>query len=387
MKIKQLPTDFKVEEINKFDTKSSGAYRLYLLEKAGLDDFFVLNCLSKKLKIPADEFGIAGLKDRHAFTRQYLTIPAKYHVKELKETNFGIRHIGYVEKPIKLGDLLGNRFEITVRNVFKGELDGIYQKAKTIYIIGVPNYFDSQRFGSVFGSNFIGKLLLQKKYEMAVKIFLTEYNKSEPKKVKDDKRIILKNWNFLQRMVLHNNILSGIVQEYLRSRSWLSAYKRIPSNLREIFISAYQSYLWNECAKLVLRDKVENKHLYSIPYDIGSLVFYKSLTDSEIKSIPKVFKTISDELVSEGYEKKIICRVLGREGLTVQDFKIKEVTGSYFKTQQRQLIVKPENFMISEPSLDELNDRGKKNRYKTTLSFDLPKGSYATIVTKRLFNH
>ena len=49
-------------------------------------------------------------------------------------------------------------------------------------------------------------------------------------------------------------------------------------------------------------------------------------------------------------------------------------------------IVRPEQFKISEPKLDELNDKGKNNRFKIILSFIIPKGSYATIITKKLFN-
>jgi tRNA(Glu) U13 pseudouridine synthase TruD len=51
------------------------------------------------------------------------------------------------------------------------------------------------------------------------------------------------------------------------------------------------------------------------------------------------------------------------------------------------VIVKPAGFDMSLPEIDELNDKGKNNRFKVTLSFSLPKGSYATVVTKRVFNN
>jgi tRNA pseudouridine13 synthase len=70
----------------------------------------------------------------------------------------------------------------------------------------------------------------------------------------------------------------------------------------------------------------------------------------------------------------------------LEDFDIKRETGSFFKTRERETILKPEGFTINEPTVDEINDSGK-NRYKIMLSFTLPKGSYATIVTKRIFGH
>lgn len=382
MKLKQSPNDFKVEEIIKFNVLNSGNYRLYLLEKTGLEGFFILSYLAKKNNIPVNCFGIAGLKDKHAVTKQYFTIPNKYEIKTLNEKGFKIKFAGFVEKEIRLGDLEGNKFEIIVRDIKKGEFDGVYQKAKTLSEIGVPNYFDSQRFGSVFDKEFIAKDVINKNYEKAVKIFLTKYSKFEKRKLKDEKREIEKNWNNLSKLKIKNKVFSLIINEYLRSKDWLKTYKKIPENLREMYVSAYQSYLWNECIKEVLRRKINKKYLYSVEYALGSLLFYKRVNNE----ILETFKTISDEIKANEFENGIINKILEREGIKIDEFKIKRETGDFFKTHERKVIVKPENFKISEPLIDELNDKGKKNIFKIKIEFDLTKGSYATIITKRLFN-
>ena len=64
MKLKQLAEDFRVEEISKFNILKNGSYKIYLLEKKGLETFSLLSYLSRKNRIPASEFGIAGLKDK-----------------------------------------------------------------------------------------------------------------------------------------------------------------------------------------------------------------------------------------------------------------------------------------------------------------------------------
>ena len=388
MKLKQLPEDFKVEEISSINiSEEKKGYKVYLLEKKSIETFSLLAYLSRKNKVPVRDFGIAGLKDRHAVTKQYFTIPSKYDIKTTEEKNFKITFLGYANKALGLGDLIGNKFDITVRNIRKGELDGIKQKAKNISLIGVPNYFDSQRFGSVINNKFVAKFLLKKDNESAVRVYLTEFTKHESGKFKREKKFIADNWNNLLSINVKNPSLARVINEYKKTKSWLEAYKKIPSNLREIMVSAYQSYLWNECIKQIMIRTVNKKSLYSIRYNIGTLLFYKNLSEEEIEKIPQTFKTISEEIKPSSLEKEIVGKVLSREGVSIQDFGIKKETGNFFKVHERKVMLKPENFAISEPQIDEINDKGRKNTFKIKLSFPLPKGSYATIITKRIFNH
>lgn len=128
------------------------------------------------------------MKDKHAVTKQYLTIPSRYELGTKPEKNMRLSFLGYIDRGLKLGDLEGNRFEITVRDLRKGEIDGPLQKSAGISGIGVPNYFDSQRFGSVINKEFIAKWLMKKDYEKAVRIFLTSTTKFESKASKDEKK-------------------------------------------------------------------------------------------------------------------------------------------------------------------------------------------------------
>ena len=387
MKLKQLPNDFEVDEINDLSiSKEKKGYKAYLLEKRGMETFSLFSYLSRKNNIPIKEFGIAGLKDRHAVTRQYFTIPLKYDIKTLHEKDFDITLLGYTDKGLKLGDLKGNKFEITARDIKKGELEGIINKAKNIAQIGVPNYFDSQRFGSVIGNEFIARHLIKKNYENAVKIYLTSYTKFESSKIKQEKRLVLQNWGNIKNLKIKNKTFAAVINEYRKSNKWIEAYKKIPSNIREIVISAYQSYLWNECIKRVLIGTINKKKLYSIPYSLGSLIFYKNLDENEMKKIPDMFKTISEEIKPNELELEVINRVLEKEGIAIEEFNIKKQTGNFFKVHERNVLLKPLSFSISEPLIDDINDRGKNNSFKIKLSFSLPKGSYATMITKRLFN-
>jgi len=388
MKLRQVPDDFRVEELSNFAVSQSvGEYMLFVLEKRGLESFQTLAHIARKWGVPLKDIGVAGLKDRHAVTRQYLTIPSRYAVEGFSEANLSLTFQGYVSDKISSGDLSGNRFEIVVRDLTKGELPGVYQKAETVASLGVPNFFDSQRFGSVARGQFIVKAILTGDCERAVKIFLTHYTKTEDRRLKEEKRRILGGWGNLSGLRINNKVFASVISRYLKTGDWLSAYRRIPSNLREMFVSAYQSYLWNECVKEVLRQTVDERNLYSIEYNAGSLLFYRKLSTEEKAGIPETFKTISHTIRPTAFEQKIIEAVLAREGLTPADFDIRKKTGSFFKTHERSVIIAPTDFTISESLKDELNGGGGKTRFKVSVSFTLPKGSYATVVTKRLFNH
>ena len=99
-----------------------------------------------------------------------------------------------------------------------------------------------------------------------------------------------------------------------------------------------------------------------------------------------MFPTLSEKVLLSEFDNKIVSKVLSNENITIPDLDIESSTGNFFKTRKRQVIVIPENFSVSDPMDDELNIINGKPQKKITLSFSLPKGSYATVVTKKIFN-
>jgi tRNA pseudouridine13 synthase len=130
MKYKSSPEDFVVEEIAEHRLFNKGSYKLYSLEKKGIETFALLDELSRTHNIPRKELGIAGLKDTHAQTKQYITIPARYDLKSSKLAK--ITFLGYTDHALKLGYLQGNKFKITVRGIQEHEVPMILENAKTI---------------------------------------------------------------------------------------------------------------------------------------------------------------------------------------------------------------------------------------------------------------
>lgn len=369
MKYRKTPEDFIVEEIADHKIIKNGPYKLYTLEKEAVDTFKLLDTMSRNNNIPRKDIGIAGIKDTHAISIQYLTIPSEFSLEN--EYNAWVNFLGYVDKPISLGDLTSNKFIITVREIDEEELTQALENSKNIKY-GLPNYFDTQRFGSVSDKNFIAKYLVKKDYEAALKQYLTSYNPNDDEQLNFDKENILRTWGTFDASV-KNPLLKKVVNEYKATKKWIIAYKKISPPLRELFISSYQSYLWNECVKELLRSTINNKELFEVPYIVDELIFSKY----EIPTKFKTFQTISHKLIPNDYEKPIIEKVLAKQGLTIEQFNIRQ-SGNFFKTHERDLIMYPQNFEMDKPVRV-----GKK--YNLTIRFTLGKGSYATLVLKLLF--
>ncbi len=194
--------------------------------------------------------------------------------------------------------------------------------------------------------------------------------------IRNEKKQIERNWNELGKLKVKTKSLAAIIETFLRTQSWQEAYKKIPSQIREMHLNAYQSYVWNECVKELLKAKIEKKQLFSVSYAVGTLLFYKKCPE-ELRNLS--LQTISDEMKKDA----VIESIMKRAGISPHQLRVKEETGNFLKSHERKIIVLPENFSHSDPQEDELN----KNKYKIKLSFELPKGSYATILTKRLFGH
>lgn len=365
MKLKQQSRDFIVEEIPNYPISSEkDEHTIFILQKQEVDTFDAVRRIAQRLRLPLFDIGYAGLKDKHALTRQYISIPTRYNVQDQTVETIILTFVGYSRKKIKIGDLSQNRFTIIARDIQENQLAGISERATTLSSSGMPNYFDSQRFGSVIDKVFIGKEVVLKHYETAVKQYLTAYQKSETKTIKDEKRRILAQWNTLGRVLVKNKALSLVINEFNKTNDWRASYRKIPAHLREMYVNAYQSYLWNECVKDVLKDSVEKKKLYSVDYAVGSLLFYTVLSEQEHKKIPETFQTISEHMSLRDSEKQIIEGLLGREGLSLDDFQIEDETGNFFKTRARRVLLFPEECTLSQPTHDEVNSTGHSERYK-----------------------
>jgi tRNA pseudouridine13 synthase len=171
------------------------------------------------------------------------------------------------------------------------------------------------------------------------------------------------------------------------------AFGELSSNMRNMFVHAYQSYIYNRIIcrrireKLPLNEAIEGdivcfKNKQGLP-DTSRL---ETVTSSKVKGINNLIRRgrafVTAPLVGTSTEftdsspGNIEKEILQETGVKQKDFNIPEIPRITSKGRRREILlnVKPA-YTIAD---DELNE-GKK---KVTLEFCLPKGSYATTVLR-----
>jgi tRNA pseudouridine13 synthase len=147
--IKQHPEDFDVEEIPAYDPSGQGEFLYLWVEKRDMGAEFFARQVAKRLGISPREVGTAGLKDRRAVTRQWVSVPATSPEPVERVEGDGIRLLQVSRHSNKLrpGHLRGNRFNILIRNADPAASERIAPIVDQLRAHGLPNFYGAQRFG------------------------------------------------------------------------------------------------------------------------------------------------------------------------------------------------------------------------------------------------
>ena len=158
---KQSPRDFVVEELPLYEFSGEGEHLILLVRKKNLSTNELVGKIARYLGIKNKEIGYAGLKDKHAMTKQYISLHKKYE-EAIDGFNFeGIKIISktYHNNKIRIGHLKGNRFYIKLKKVNPTSAAKIDEALKNINKNGMPNYFGYQRFGNDGDNHILGEKL------------------------------------------------------------------------------------------------------------------------------------------------------------------------------------------------------------------------------------
>ncbi|KAF7805197.1 multisubstrate pseudouridine synthase 7 [Senna tora] len=248
-----------------FDSRGSenwpenvGKFLRFHLYKENKDTQEALGVIGKMLGIQPKSFGFAGTKDKRSVSTQRVTV---YKQKASRLASLNERLIGikvgdfcYVKEGLLLGQLLGNRFTITLRGVVADSEDTIKASADALGRHGFINYFGLQRFGSgSVPTHLIGAALLRGEWKLAVDMILDPRTGERDAITKA--REYYKNSNdvegTLKQLPRHLVAERAVLQCLKKSpENYLQALKAIPRTLRMMYVHSYQSYLWNHAASL-----------------------------------------------------------------------------------------------------------------------------------------
>jgi tRNA pseudouridine13 synthase len=386
MKIKARAEDFVVDEILDVPIEKRGAYGLYRLEKRHENTVSVLHEISKELRLPFSAFSFGGRKDKHAITRQHVTIKETRAFPRLQKKNYSLEFLGFLRKPMAPQFIKGNHFDVVVRDLGNDETQRADEGITQIKKYGFPNYFDDQRFGSLdplYG--FIAEKILKKHFNGALKIYLTRLSSEDRKEEKDRKKFFFENWGFWPACLEKATTpFEKMAFSHLNKvpKGFVPVLQKIPHEDLSLFYSTFQAYLWNTALEEMIRSKIKNS--LSIHHGLaGDYLFYHSLdqgVDSFFKKL--TIPTAASNIKWHDEEtKKIYLQILQRHQLKLPMFNITKIRQAFFKTIERNAVVipRPIRFEI-------LNDDAYEGRQKLVLNFTLPRGSYATMLIKRIFS-
>ncbi len=387
MRIKQRPEDFSVKESFRFLPSRTGRYWVYLMTKQKLSTFEAVEHIRRQFGLKPGAISFCGLKDKQGTTEQVVAVDGMDIA--LQEPRLRLKFLGRSDSPLSAENTASNRFAVTVRALRDEDLAQLNASVAEVKRLGVVNYFDSQRFGSLkHGQGFIAKDLLRGDFEAALRNYMakpSDLDRSEDAKVKG---FWQQNWGHWGRRSpfaasrKYDRILSALRAE---PKNFVKAFLQIDRNYRALILFTYQSYLWNEGVRRLLQLSLPRESLFPHPYQAGTLLFHRDADPKTLEYLrPLQFPLLApDSQFTDETVQKAVEWSLAREKLTLPELQIKEAPHQlFFRHEDRPLLVYPEKLVIGKSSADELN----RGLLKINVAFTLPPGSYATLVIRRLFH-
>jgi len=239
--LKQQPEDFVVEEIPAYDHSGEGEHLYLWVEKRDLSTPHMLRMLAKAFRMRERDIGYAGLKDRDAVTRQWISMylkgrPALEAAEELADrfehSNIKILRRTRHGNKLKIGHLRGNRFHIVVRNVDDSATDENVQRIANLLRGGAPNYFGCQRFGVRMNGADTARLFMLGRWAEAFESLWPGVSGGE---VSDDRNLEKRRNHF-------------------RHGRWKLLMDTMPRAALRVVLSSYQSMLFNRFVAAHLKD-------------------------------------------------------------------------------------------------------------------------------------
>ncbi len=407
-RVKKEPEDFNVTErsltfeptsedvlINRHE--SLPVYTYATVRSKNWETNRLLQKLSEQLSISYDKVFFAGSKDKRAVTTQLMAFQAPMEdVQAVHIEGVELSNLFTSTRVLKIGDLIGNDFKITISNIkikqelVKQYIDATWDQLKTIK--GFPNFFGVQRFGIIRPiTHQVGKLLVKKHFEDAILMYIGYPIKNEPISDYEARSEFSSYWDFDWAM---NNypkhlVFERVLIKYLIERpdDYAGALTQFPKNLATMFIHAYQSLLFNKilCTRIrqglpllepILGDIV-------LPVDSNNLPIHKTwipVNEGNIKKLTKQCKKgkafVSAVLFgcetdfAQGEMGEIERKIIEKEGIESKDFIIPELPQISSKGSRREVVAPVFDFKY------------EILKASVKMQFGLYKGAYATTLLR-----
>jgi len=397
-RLKTEPEDFVVKEISKHpDPKPNGKYVIAEVTCRNWETNRLVRLMSRNMGISREKIGFAGTKDKRAITTQLMSFECPMEsLNKINLDDLEIKNAYTGKRSIQIGDLIGNSFDIKVKecDVPKDEIGVILNKVVSDIKStgGFPNYFGVQRFGTIRPiTHKVGELIVKGNVEGAVKSYLSDLSffENEETQIARKKMSESEDWSELMRTVPDSLSFEKIMVSHLVEHpdDWVGCIDILPRNLQMMFVHAYQSYLFNMMLSERMRSgmplNIPTVGDIVIPLDSNKIPLHENpilttqnnidLVTRQVKT-GKAFITItlfgSESILSEGEMGEIERKIIGSEDVSEKDFIVPGLPHCNSKGSRREILC-PVNDLSSD-----IEEDGYRVR------FSLSKGNYATCLMR-----
>lgn len=261
--IKQRPEDFIVEEVPAYDPAGEGEHVYLFVQKKGLSTSQLVSILARHFGVREQAVGYAGLKDRHAVTRQVVSVHTPGRKPEdfpaLRDARVQVLWSDLHVNKLRRGHLRANRFSIKIRNV---PVRAVFDAKKTLDLLaggGVPNRAGEQRFGILANNHLVGRAIILGDDQGALDILLGPLppgveELSEPNRLSrqyyaqlkfTDAAVAVGNGAITERRALAMLAKGATARQAIDALSGLS---------RSFFLTSFQSAVFNHVLDRRLRE-------------------------------------------------------------------------------------------------------------------------------------
>ena len=370
-----------VEERADLPLRPAGEFRVYSLMKSGWTTPGLIREIARTAGLPFDLFSYGGKKDKHGQTTQFIAVRDVRNL-EGRGADFSLRAVGFMDRPMGPDLIRENDFIIIVRDLaetrtFEGNIEEVRRS-------GFPNFFDDQRFRSYDPERgFFAEKIVRRHWNGALQVYLTSADAS----ASDPERARLaavaaawKDWPAclgLARHPLEQAVFGHLAAHPSDARG---ALRLIPEDEVSMRYAAFQSHLWNELLRRLIRGKAAA--VTAVEGSCGPYLFWRELApeirrDLEAVELPTAAARMA---FGDDFSAGLYADILREAGLEKGAFRTKELRRVGFRSFLRKALLFPLDLIVRETGADDLHP----GRRKITLSFSLPRGAYGTMLIKRL---
>jgi len=388
VKLRRLPEDFQVDEVTTV-RPDGGPFALYRLTKKSVGTPEAISAIVERWNIQRKRLSYGGLKDRHAVTTQHVTIHNGPR-KDLQLKTLEMEYLGQTQQPFTPAEIDANRFQLVLRDMNATEVATATLALSEVQHSGLPNYFDDQRFGSLGQSgDWIAREWCLGNWERALWLALADPHPNDSSSEKKQKQILGELWGqwpecqqTLDRS--HRRSIVTFLSDKVkagRPADFRGALARVSVDLRGLYLSAYQSAIWNRLLNRLIEDICSDSQRRIYELKSGPATFPVNLDEVQLAALRDLSVPLPSARIDrpEGQIGELLDEILAAEKMELRLLRVKYPRDSFFSKGLRRAIISTKE-LSGSVAADDLYE----GRQKLTLKFVLPRGSYATILVKRI---